>query len=52
VIAVNDEVKDRTDLVNTDPFGAGWLLKITLTGGQGYLMDATAYAAYVDSIKH
>ncbi|MFM7680029.1 MAG: glycine cleavage system protein GcvH [Roseiflexaceae bacterium] len=52
VIAVNDEVKERTDLVNTDPFGAGWMLKITLTGGQGDLMDATAYAAYVDSIKH
>jgi len=52
VVAVNDDVKERTDLVNTDPFGAGWMLKITLTGDHGDLMDATAYAAYVDSIKH
>jgi len=52
VIAVNEEVKERTDLVNTDPFGAGWLLKLTLTGEQGALLDAAAYAAYVDSIKH
>lgn len=52
VIAVNDDVKERTELVNTDPFGAGWLLKIKLSGDMGALLDAGAYAAFVDSIKH
>ncbi len=52
VVEVNETVKERTELVNTDPFGAGWMLKIKLSGETGALLDATAYAAYVDSIKH
>jgi glycine cleavage system H protein len=30
VLEVNDAVVDSPDLVNSDPFGAGWLIKITL----------------------
>ena len=30
VVAVNDAVVDDPGLVNADPFGAGWLVKITV----------------------
>ena len=52
VIEVNTAATEQTDLVNTDPYGNGWLIKITLSGDQEELMDAAAYAVYVDSIKH
>jgi glycine cleavage system H protein len=52
VIEVNTAATEQTDLVNIDPYGNGWLIKIKLSGDQGDLLDATAYAAFVDSIKH
>jgi len=52
VTEVNAAVSERTELVNTDPYGNGWLIKIRLVGSTGSLLDATAYAALVDSIKH
>jgi glycine cleavage system H protein len=30
VLEVNDAVVDSPDLVNSDPFGEGWLIRITL----------------------
>ena len=29
VISINDEIEDTPDLVNTDPYGEGWLIKIS-----------------------
>jgi glycine cleavage system H protein len=52
VIDVNAAVSDRTELVNTDPYDKGWLIKMKLDGTTGSLLDATAYTALVDSIKH
>jgi glycine cleavage system H protein len=31
VTAVNDAVVDAPELVNSDPFGAGWLVKVSFT---------------------
>ncbi len=31
VVETNDSVVDSPELVNSDPFGAGWLLKVTFT---------------------
>lgn len=52
VIAVNGDVSQQTDLVNTDPYGKGWLVRIKLSGDKADLLDAAAYVALVDSIKH
>ena len=30
VLEVNPELEDQPDLVNTDPYGAGWLIRATL----------------------
>ena len=52
VSEVNALVSERTELVNTDPYGQGWLIKIRLDGSTGTLFDASAYTALVESIKH
>lgn len=45
VIEVNDALKDKPDLVNTDPYQA-WMvaLKLTEPGEAGTLLDAAQYA--------
>jgi len=50
VSAVNEELNDTPELVNSDPYGA-WFLKIEIEDGEELekLMDADAYSAFVDS---
>jgi glycine cleavage system H protein len=45
VAEVNGDVDDNPGLVNTDPYGAGWLFKVTLDGGRAPegLMSAAEY---------
>jgi glycine cleavage system H protein len=48
---VNTALLDSPELINSDPYGAGWMLKIRVSGDAD-LLDAAAYAAFVDSVKH
>ena len=44
VVAVNDAVVDDPSLVNADPFGAGWLVKLTVDPATvAELLDRDAY---------
>lgn len=44
VVAVNDAVVDDPSLVNSDPFGEGWLVKIRVDVSAGAdLLDRAAY---------
>ena len=43
VVEINEAVVDTPELVNTDPFGDGWLFKFRASGALE-LMDAAAYA--------
>ena len=45
VTEVNKSVVDDPSLINSDPYGKGWLVKIKVgnTDGMGGLMDAAAY---------
>ena len=52
VIEVNAPLLDQPELLNSDPYGEGWLVKIKLAEGVGALMSAEAYEKYVDEIKH
>jgi glycine cleavage system H protein len=47
VIEANPEIDDDPGLVNTDPYGAGWLLKIRLSdeAEPAGLMSAEEYTA-------
>ena len=53
VSAVNDALTDAPETINSDPYGAGWLVEITVDGGEqdptGGLLDAAAYRALVDA---
>ena len=44
VVEVNTVAQDDTALVNSDPFGAGWLFRVAAPAPEG-LMDAAAYDA-------
>ena len=47
---VNAALNDQPEAVNTDPYGAGWMVKVTVNNPADVaaLMDATAYAASVE----
>jgi glycine cleavage system H protein len=51
VTAVNDDARDTTDLLNRDPYGAGWLIRVRLSDMSELdnLMDAAAYREYCES---
>jgi glycine cleavage system H protein len=48
ITATNDRLAKAPDTVNADPYGAGWLIKFTLTNAADLagLMDAAAYQSY------
>jgi glycine cleavage system H protein len=52
VVAANDALADTPELVNSDPYGAGWIVELRLTdGADGQLdglLDAAAYRALTD----
>ena len=49
IVEVNGEAAGNTSLLNTDPYGAGWLFKIRPASGADVdaLMDEAAYLASV-----
>lgn len=54
VVAVNEMLADAPETLNTDPFGAGWLVRVVPSDWAEFeaLMDADAYAALVASLEH
>ena len=49
VISINDEIENTPDLVNTDPYGEGWLIKMSPTKNEQKeeLMDADEYKKFI-----
>jgi glycine cleavage system H protein len=45
VVARNEELVDRPELVNGDPYGDGWLVRVRMADADqlAELLDATAY---------
>jgi glycine cleavage system H protein len=45
VIEFNEELEDEPELVNTDPYGKGWMIKIDISDSSQIenLLDAEAY---------
>ena len=48
ITAVNEALSDAPEVVNSDPYGKGWIVRFTLSDPAelGSLMDAAAYEAY------
>jgi len=51
VVEINDLLEDDPELVNTDPYGKGWLIKITLKDASevNNLLSAEQYAALLEA---
>ncbi len=49
VLTGNDLLAQQPELINQDPYGQGWILRLRPSGGAGGadILDATAYAAEV-----
>jgi glycine cleavage system H protein len=47
VVEVNERLEDEPNLVNEDPYGEGWLVKISGTTEGEDLLDAEGYAAMI-----
>ena len=43
--AVNEELLDAPEMLNSDPYGA-WLIKVENVEGSEELLDAAAYEAF------
>jgi len=49
VLAVNPELEEHPELVNSDPYGKGWIIKIEISNEEALdeLMDAGKYQIFI-----
>jgi glycine cleavage system H protein len=49
VLAFNEKLEDEPELINTDPYGDGWIIKISASdvGDLDVLLDANSYEKLV-----
>lgn len=49
ILEVNPKLESNPELVNHDPYGEGWMIKVKVTNPAelDHLMDATAYSSLV-----
>jgi glycine cleavage system H protein len=53
IAAVNEKLTGKPELVNSDPYGEGWILKLELTGElPSDLLDETAYKKVTEAAAH
>ncbi len=43
VLLLNESLEDTPELINTDPYGAGWLVKIKVEDQEDHLLSAEDY---------
>jgi len=50
VVAVNEKLGDGPDVLNSDPYGAGWICEIEMSDPADIdgLLDAVGYQALID----
>ena len=51
VLELNEKLEDEPELVNSDPYGDGWLIKVKLSDASQLdnLMDAAAYKDMINA---
>ncbi len=52
VIEINSRLEDSPELVNTDPYGKGWMIKARITGKEELkkLLDPEGYSKLLDKL--
>ena len=53
IAAVNEKLSANPELVNSDPYGEGWILKLELTGAlPADLLDEAGYKKVTEAASH
>ncbi|MDQ3033742.1 MAG: glycine cleavage system protein GcvH [Myxococcota bacterium] len=52
VVAVNDALEGKPELVNESPYEGGWMVVIKSSSDLSELMDAAAYEAFLGTLDH
>jgi len=53
ITAVNDKLAGKPELINSDPYGEGWILKLELTGDlPSDLLDEAGYRNVTEASAH
>lgn len=47
IIEVNSALDDNPELVNSEPYGEGWMIKVRLSGSDDELISAEEYQAII-----
>lgn len=50
VTARNDSLDDEPGTINSDPYGAGWLVEVASEGSGADFLDAAGYEAHIASL--
>ena len=51
VAAVNADLADKPEAINTDPYGEAWMIQLE-GGSAGDVMDAASYEKYCEEREH
>lgn len=54
IVEVNEKLDESPELINTDPMGEGWIVKVKVDEGASLdnLMDVDAYKTFVENSEH
>lgn len=52
ITAVNGELADHPEIINSDPYGKGWIYRVKVSEVSSDLLDAQAYDAHCASESH
>lgn len=53
IVAVNEKLASKPELINSDPYGEGWIMKVELAGDlPSDLMDEAAYKKATEESAH
>ena len=50
VVAVNEALSDDPEVINSDPYGEGWIVRLAPGDDEGELLSPEAYQALLDEI--
>lgn len=50
VVAVNEALSDDPEIINSDPYGDGWIVKLQPGDDQGELLSPEAYQSLLDEL--
>jgi|ERR1700682_3760398 len=51
VLEINPQLVEKPELINQEPYGQGWMLKVELTGPvSGDLLDEAAYLSFTEGL--